>query len=76
MRCVGWMAVWAMAGAVGFAQNLPAGTHSVDDHSREVTVNAQIAAAEDAIEQGDFKGAGGEAEAAGGGTSARSARAV
>jgi Flp pilus assembly protein TadD len=57
MRWVGWMAVWIMAGAVGLAQNLPAGTHSVDDHSREETVAAQIAAAETLIEQGDFAGA-------------------
>jgi tetratricopeptide (TPR) repeat protein len=46
-----------MAAAVGFAQNLPAGTHSVDDHSREEAVNAQITAAEASLEQGDFAGA-------------------
>jgi len=50
-------AVWMMAAAVGLAQNLPAGTHSVDDHSREDAQSAQITAAEDAIQQGDFKGA-------------------
>jgi Flp pilus assembly protein TadD len=40
-----------------FAQNMPAGAHSVDDHSREQAVNAQIDAAEAAMEQGDFKSA-------------------
>jgi len=49
--------VWLMASAVGLAQNLPAGTHSVDDHSREEAVTGQIAAAEDAIQLGDYKGA-------------------
>lgn len=39
------------------AQNLPAGTHSADDHSREDAVNAQITAAETEIEQGDYKSA-------------------
>jgi Flp pilus assembly protein TadD len=51
------LAVWMMTVAAGFAQNLPAGTHSVDDHSREEALNAQITAAEDAIQQGDYKGA-------------------
>lgn len=47
----------SMGTAAAFAQNMPAGAHSVDDHSREVTVNEQIEAAEAAIEQGDYKGA-------------------
>jgi Flp pilus assembly protein TadD len=36
---------------------MPAGAHSVDDHSREEAVNQQIAAAETALEHGDFSGA-------------------
>jgi len=54
MRWVGWFAVWTMAAAVGFAQNMPAGAHSVDDHSHDDAVNAQIEAAEAAMEKGDF----------------------
>jgi len=45
------------ATAVGFAQDMPAGAHSVDDHSREEAVNTQIEAAETAIQHGDFAGA-------------------
>ena len=57
MRWFGWLAVWVMAAAAACAQNLPAGTHSVDDHSREEAQSAQIAAAEAAMEQGDYKNA-------------------
>jgi Flp pilus assembly protein TadD len=51
------LAVLLMATAVGFAQDTPAGAHSVDDHSHEEAVNAQIEAAETAIEHGDYAGA-------------------
>jgi Flp pilus assembly protein TadD len=57
MSCAGWLAVWMMAAAVGFAQDMPAGAHSADDHSREEAVSAQIESAEAAIEHGDFAGA-------------------
>ena len=55
VRSWGWLAmlVCAMAGA----QQLPAGTHSADDTSRQDQVNARIAAAESAMEQQDYKGA-------------------
>jgi len=56
-RITSVLAMLAMASAVGFAQDIPAGAHSVDDHSREEAVNAQIESAEAAIEHGDFAAA-------------------
>ena len=57
MRALIGGTILMMATASVFAQNMPAGAHSVDDHSREQAVNAQIDAAEAAMEQGDFKSA-------------------
>jgi Flp pilus assembly protein TadD len=42
--------------SLGGAQ-MPAGAHSVDDHSREDAVNQQIVEAETALEHGDYAGA-------------------
>jgi Flp pilus assembly protein TadD len=54
--------VWVFGSAVlvGLAQGhaqMPAGAHSVDDHSREEAANRQIAEAETALEHGDYTGA-------------------
>jgi len=58
MRCVGWLLTFVVGTAAG---QMPAGAHSVDDHSREeaasAAVTAQISAAETLLEHGDFKGA-------------------
>ncbi len=51
------MGVVIFAAGVGLAQDLPPGTHSVDDHSREDAASAQIAEAEGLLERGDFAGA-------------------
>jgi tetratricopeptide (TPR) repeat protein len=54
--------VWVLGSAMavscllGHAQ-MPAGAHSVDDHSRENAINQQIADAETALEHGDYAGA-------------------
>ena len=40
--------------AAGRAQDMPAGAHSVDDHSREDAGNARISAAEGTLEKGDY----------------------
>jgi tetratricopeptide (TPR) repeat protein len=44
-------------GGTTFAQQLPPGTHSADDHSRENAAVQQIRDAEDALEKQDYKGA-------------------
>ncbi len=44
------------ASAVG-AQQLPPGTHSVDDHSHHGATSEQITEAESALEKQDYKGA-------------------
>ena len=46
-----------MVAACGFAQQLPPGTHSVDDHSAEDAARQQIVDAESLLEQGDYAGA-------------------
>lgn len=53
MRKFVWTSLLLLAG-VASAQDIPAGTHSVDDHSREDAMNAQIVDAESALEHGDF----------------------
>jgi Tfp pilus assembly protein PilF len=45
------------AAGVGLAQNLPPGTHSVDDPTQQNPAQAEIAAAESALEHGDYAGA-------------------
>lgn len=60
-----WPGIWCVGVAMflgsltGVSQDIPAGAHSVDDHSREDAVNAQINAAEGTLEKGDFAGAEG-----------------
>lgn len=49
--------VCAARGAMAHAQQLPAGTRSSDDQTREDTARQQIRAAESALEQQDYKGA-------------------
>jgi Tfp pilus assembly protein PilF len=49
--------VWMAAAGAGLAQNLPPGTHSVDDHSQQNAENQLVADAENALEHGDFAGA-------------------
>jgi len=55
MSC-GWaaLAVALVLGGNAAAQDLPAGTHSVDDHAREDAAAAQVREAEAALEQGNF----------------------
>ena len=60
MRCfvrVAAMSVAMMSAGVGLAQNLPPGTHSVDDPTQQDPAQAEIAAAESALEHGDYAGA-------------------
>jgi len=56
-QIAGALAVLLMVSAAGFAQDTPAGAHSVDNHSHEDAISAQIDSAEAAIEHGDFVGA-------------------
>ena len=46
-----------MVGAVGYAQQLPPGTRSVDDHSAEDAARQQVVDAESLLEKGDYAGA-------------------
>ncbi len=48
-------ALFAVAASAGVAQQLPPGTHSVDDHSRQNAVSEQISEAESALEKQDYK---------------------
>ena len=60
MRCfvrVAAMSVVMMSAGVGLAQNLPPGTHSVDDPTQHDPAQTEIAAAESALEHGDYAGA-------------------
>jgi Flp pilus assembly protein TadD len=50
------LAGWSLGAWVGAAQ-MPAGAHSVDDHSREDAAAQQVQEAETALEKGDFKAA-------------------
>ena len=49
--------LFALTASAGIAQQLPPGTHSVDDHSRQNAVSQQISEAESALEKQDYKGA-------------------
>jgi Flp pilus assembly protein TadD len=53
MRKMVWTYLLLVAGVAG-AQEMPAGAHSVDDHSREDALRVQIADAESSLEHGDF----------------------
>jgi tetratricopeptide (TPR) repeat protein len=56
-RCLMFTAVFAVAASAGVAQQLPPGTHSVDNHSQQNAASAQISEAESALEKQDYKGA-------------------
>jgi Flp pilus assembly protein TadD len=56
MRVLLAVAVMVVGGVTAGAQ-MPAGAHSVDDHSREEAANRQIVEAETALEHGDYPGA-------------------
>ena len=56
-RCMMFTAVFAVATSAGVAQQLPPGTHSVDDHSQHNAASEQISEAESALEKQDYKGA-------------------
>lgn len=56
MRSAVLMAAMMVSG-VGFAQNLPPGTHSVDERAPQDPALAQIATAETLLEHGDYAGA-------------------
>jgi Tfp pilus assembly protein PilF len=51
------VATWLIVAGAGSAQNLPPGTHSVDDHSQQDAANKLVADAESALEHGDYAGA-------------------
>src|ERR1700679_4199931 len=56
-RCLMFTAVFAVAASAGVAQQLPPGTHSVDNHSQQNAASAQISESESALEKQDYKGA-------------------
>jgi tetratricopeptide (TPR) repeat protein len=56
-RCMMLIALFAIATTAGVAQQLPPGTHSVDDHSQHNAASEQISEAESALEKQDYKGA-------------------
>ncbi|WP_158787548.1 tetratricopeptide repeat protein [Granulicella sp. L46] len=56
-RCKLFTAVFSVAASAGIAQQLPPGTHSVDDHTQQNAASAQISEAESALEKQDYKGA-------------------
>ena len=55
--CMLFTALFAVATSAGIAQQLPPGTHSVDDHSQHNAASEQISEAESALEKQDYKGA-------------------
>lgn len=57
MRSAVLVAAMMMIGGVGFAQNLPPGTHSVDERAPQDPAAAEVAAAETLLEHGDYAGA-------------------
>jgi len=48
-------ALFVVATSAGVAQQLPPGTHSVDDHSQQNAVSQQITDAESSLEKQDYK---------------------
>ncbi len=54
-RCVILTALFAVAASAGVAQQLPPGTHSVDDHAQQNAASQQISEAESALEKQDYK---------------------
>ena len=56
-RCMIFTVVFAAAASAGVAQQLPPGTHSVDDHSQHNAASEQIGEVESALEKQDYKGA-------------------
>jgi Flp pilus assembly protein TadD len=56
-RCMMFIAVFAVATSAGVAQQLPPGTHSVDEPSKHNASSGQISEAESALEKQDYKGA-------------------
>jgi tetratricopeptide (TPR) repeat protein len=56
-RCAIFAALFAVATSAVGAQQLPPGTHSVDDHSQHGATSDQITEAESALEKQDYKGA-------------------
>ena len=48
-------ALFAVVASASVAQQLPPGTHSVDDHTRQNAVSQQISEAESALEKQDYK---------------------
>ena len=54
-RCMLFTALFVVAASAGVAQQLPPGTHSVDDHSQQNAVSQQISEAESSLEKQDYK---------------------
>jgi tetratricopeptide (TPR) repeat protein len=49
------IALFAVTASAAVAQQLPPGTHSVDDHAQQNAASAQISEAESALEKQDYK---------------------
>jgi Flp pilus assembly protein TadD len=56
-RTVVCSALFVLVAGAGVAQQLPPGTHRVDDHSRQNALSEQISDAESALEKQDYKSA-------------------
>jgi Flp pilus assembly protein TadD len=56
-RSIVFSALLSLAASAGVAQQLPPGTHSVDDHTRQNAASEQVTEAESALEKQDYKGA-------------------
>src|ERR1700679_3910812 len=54
-RTIVCSALFALVASAAVAQQLPPGTHSVDDHSRQNAASEQISDAESALEKQDYK---------------------
>jgi len=54
-RLVVFSALFAVVASTGVAQQLPPGTHSVDDHSQQNAVSEQVTEAESSLEKQDYK---------------------
>ena len=54
-RIVVFSALFAVVASTGVAQQLPPGTHSVDDHSQQNAVSEQVTEAESSLEKQDYK---------------------
>jgi tetratricopeptide (TPR) repeat protein len=54
-RAITFSALLALAASTGVAQQLPPGTHSVDDHAQQNAASEQVTEAESSLEKQDYK---------------------